>query len=141
MPPQEKLIEELNRVNRGWTNYHRRTVASKTFHSCDNVLYLQLRRWAKRRHPHKGGHWIANEYWHEQEGKGWHFRSQEAMLWKHGQLHLRVAIAALLARYRSVVYLRSVAGWGFRKIAQALSIVSRVGSDSCLITLRGALRS
>jgi RNA polymerase sigma factor (sigma-70 family) len=39
-----------------------------------------------------------------------------------GQLHLRVAIAALPARYRSVVYLRYVAGWGFRKIAQALSI-------------------
>ncbi len=87
--PQEKLISELNRVNRGWANYHRRTVASKTFHSCDNVLYLQLRRWAKRRHPHKGGHWIANKYWHVQDGKGWQFRSQQATLWKHGQAHIQ----------------------------------------------------
>lgn len=87
--PQEKLIQELNRVNRGWANYHRRTVASKTFHSCDNVLYLRLRRWAKRRHPHKGGHWIANKYWHVQEGKGWQFRSQETMLWKHSQAHVQ----------------------------------------------------
>jgi RNA-directed DNA polymerase len=87
--PQAKLIEELNRVNRGWANYHRRTAASKTFHSCDNVLYLQLRRWAKRRHPHKGGHWIANKYWHVQEGQGWHFSSQEATLWKHGQAHVQ----------------------------------------------------
>jgi RNA-directed DNA polymerase len=87
--PQEKLIGELNRVNRGWANYHRRTVASKTFHSCDNVLYLQLRRWARRRHPHKGGHWIANKYWHVQEGNGWQFRSQQAMLWKHGQAHVQ----------------------------------------------------
>ncbi len=68
--PQEKLMQELNQVNRGWANYHRRTVAAKTFQTCDNVLYLQLRRWAKRRHPHKGGHWIANKYWHVQEGKG-----------------------------------------------------------------------
>jgi RNA-directed DNA polymerase len=87
--PQEKLIEELNRVNRGWANYHRRTAASKTFHSCDNVLYLQLRRWARHRHPHKGGYWIANKYWHVQEGKGWHFSSQEATLWKHGQAHVQ----------------------------------------------------
>src|SRR5436190_18031192 len=82
---QEKLIGELNRVNRGWANYHRRTAASKTFHSCDNVLYLQLRRWAKHRHPHKGGRWMANKYWHVREGKGWQFRSQETTLWKHGQ--------------------------------------------------------
>ncbi len=86
---QEKLIEELNRVNRGWANYHRRTVATKVFHSCDNVLYLQLRRWARRRHPHQGGHWIANKYWHVQEGKGWHFSNQEATLWKHGQAHVQ----------------------------------------------------
>ncbi len=87
--PQETLIQELNRVNRGWANYHRRTAASKTFHSCDNVLYLQLRRWAKRRHPNKGGHWIANKYWHVQEGQGWQFRSQQAPLWKHGQAHVQ----------------------------------------------------
>ena len=87
--PQDKLIGELNRVNRGWANYHRRTVASKTFHACDHVLYLQLRRWAKRRHPHKGGHWIANKYWHVQEGQGWQFRSQQAKLWNHGQAHVQ----------------------------------------------------
>ena len=86
---QEKLIGELNRVNRGWANYHRRTAASKTFHSCDNVLYLQLRRWAKHRHPHKGGRWMANKYWHVREGKGWQFRSQETTLWKHGQAHVQ----------------------------------------------------
>src|SRR6185312_14012096 len=34
-----KLIKELNRVNRRWTNYHRRTNPSKTFHRCDHILY------------------------------------------------------------------------------------------------------
>jgi RNA polymerase sigma factor (sigma-70 family) len=38
------------------------------------------------------------------------------------QLHLRAAIAALPARYGSVVYLRYVAGLSFRKIAQALNV-------------------
>src|SRR5258708_26883249 len=82
-------MKEQNRVTGGWANYHRRTVASKTSHACDNVLYLQLRRWAKRRHPHKGGHWIANKYWHVLEGKEWQFRSQPVTLWKHGQAHLQ----------------------------------------------------
>jgi RNA-directed DNA polymerase len=87
--PQEKLIDELNRVNRGWANYHRPTAASKTFHSCDHLLYLQLKRWAKRRHPNKGGHWIANKYWHVDEGQGWQFRSPQAKLWNHGQAHVQ----------------------------------------------------
>jgi RNA-directed DNA polymerase len=82
---QDKLIGELNRVNRGWANYHRRTVAAKTFQTCDQVLYLRLRRWAKRRHPNKGGHWIVNKYWHVDEGQGWHFRTQKVTLWKHSQ--------------------------------------------------------
>lgn len=38
------------------------------------------------------------------------------------QLHLRAAIVALPARYRSVVYLRSIAGWSFREIAKKLDI-------------------
>lgn len=86
---QEKLIQELNRVNRGWANYHRRTMASRTFHRCDHVLYLQLKRWAERRHPQKGRHWVANKYWHIDEGQGWHFRNQQATLWKHGQAHVQ----------------------------------------------------
>jgi RNA-directed DNA polymerase len=86
---QDKLIKELNRFNRGWANYHRRTVASKTFHRCDHILYLQLRRWAKRRHPNKGMRWIVNKYWHVQEGKEWNFRSQQTALWKHGQAHVQ----------------------------------------------------
>jgi RNA-directed DNA polymerase len=86
---QEKPIHELNRVNRGWANYHRRTMASRTFHHCDHVLYLQLKRWAERRHPQKGRHWVANKYWHIDEGQGWQFRSQQATLWKHGQAHVQ----------------------------------------------------
>src|SRR5487761_869291 len=82
--PQEQLIHELNRVNQGWANYHRRTVAAKTFQTRDNALYLQLRRWAKRRHPHKGGRWIASKYWHVQEGK-----AGSSGVRKHSQAHVQ----------------------------------------------------
>ena len=53
------------------------------------IMYLQLRRWAKCRHPNKGMQWIVNKYWHVQEGHGWNFRSQETVLWKHGQAHVQ----------------------------------------------------
>lgn len=39
-----------------------------------------------------------------------------------GLLHLRAAIAALPARYHSVVYLRAFAGLSFHEIAQALDV-------------------
>jgi DNA-directed RNA polymerase specialized sigma24 family protein len=39
-----------------------------------------------------------------------------------GHLHLEAAVAALPARYRPVVSLRSLAGWSFREIARALGI-------------------
>jgi RNA-directed DNA polymerase len=48
---QADMIRRLNLVLRGWTNYHKHTVASKTFSNVNNALYLLLQRWAKHRHP------------------------------------------------------------------------------------------
>ncbi len=82
--PQEKLIQELNPVIRGWTNYYRTVAASQTFSSCRRQLFRKLEYWAKRRHPNKGMHWIMNKYWHVEEGKGWHFRTKDGpKLWQH----------------------------------------------------------
>jgi RNA-directed DNA polymerase len=77
--PQEKLIQELNPVIRGWTNYYRTVVASQTFSSCRMALFRKLEYWARRRHPNKSMHWIMNKYWHVEEGKGWHFRTKNGL--------------------------------------------------------------
>jgi len=70
---QEELIDRLNQVIRGWTNYHKHVVASNAFSSVNNTLYLLLQRWAKHRHPNKNKWWRLNRYWHECNGKPWRF--------------------------------------------------------------------
>ena len=86
---QGQLIKELNQVIHGWTNYYRSMVATATFHHCRYILFQQLQQWAKRRHPHKGMHWISNKYWHVDEGKGWSFTDQRSILWQHDQTEIQ----------------------------------------------------
>lgn len=59
---QADMIRRLNLVIRGWTNYHKHTVASKVFSNVNNTLYLLLQRWAKHRHPNKNSWWRLNKY-------------------------------------------------------------------------------
>jgi RNA-directed DNA polymerase len=73
-----QVIERLNPVLRGWTNYHRHVASKRTFCAIDNVLFEQLWRWAKRRHPHKSRHWIRQKYFQVQGGRHWVFSGQDA---------------------------------------------------------------
>jgi RNA-directed DNA polymerase len=82
---QGQLIKELNSRIHGWTNYHKTVVSRKTFEHCACVLYAQLRRWARRRHPRQGKQWIAHNYWHSKEGKKWVFTDHTSTLWTHDQ--------------------------------------------------------
>ena len=84
-----RTIKELNPKIHGWTNYHRTVVAANTFQNCEHILYQQLQQWAKRRHPHKSGHWRANKYWHVEEGNGWTFTDQRSKLWTHSLTHIQ----------------------------------------------------
>ncbi len=92
---QEQLIRELNPVIRGWANYHHTVAAKATFSTCDDALYHQLRRWAKRRHPNQNMHWIMGKYWRVDDGQGWTFATPEGIaLRKHRatpiQRHIKV---------------------------------------------------
>jgi RNA-directed DNA polymerase len=70
---QPALIEKLNPIITGWANYHRVGVAKEIFSYLDHVLYLQLKRWAERRHPLKGKVWVKDKYWHTIGSKNWVF--------------------------------------------------------------------
>jgi RNA-directed DNA polymerase len=74
------LIRRLNQVIRGWTNYHKHTVASQVFSYVNNTLYLLLCQWAKHRHPKKNSWWRLNRYWHEYNGKPWTFMTKDDVL-------------------------------------------------------------
>ncbi|WP_342597263.1 group II intron reverse transcriptase/maturase [Cyanobacterium aponinum UTEX 3222] len=71
--PQIALIKELNPIIRGWSNYYSAVSSSEIFSYCDHVLYLQLKRWAERRHPNKSKKWVVNKYWHTKGNRNWVF--------------------------------------------------------------------
>jgi RNA-directed DNA polymerase len=78
---QEVLINELNPVIRGWSNYYSTVVSKDIFNSIDNWLYQQLRNWAEHRHPHMSQYRISSKYW-DCDNTGWHFRIKgEKSIW------------------------------------------------------------
>jgi RNA-directed DNA polymerase len=60
---QEELIDRLNPVIRGWSNYYRSAVSKATFARLDHQMHILLRRWAQRRHPNKSRGWVVAHYW------------------------------------------------------------------------------
>lgn len=86
---QGQLIRELNAKIGGWTRYHRTVAAAKVFDHCEYILFLQLQRWAKYRHPNKGKRWVAHKYWHVDNGNGWIFTDQQVTLRDHPQTHIQ----------------------------------------------------
>jgi RNA-directed DNA polymerase len=69
---QADLITKLNRTIGGWTNYHATCCAKETFSKMQEMLFLKLKHWARRRHPHKSARWRAARYWHADSGQ-WDF--------------------------------------------------------------------
>ena len=67
----EKVIGMLNPIIRGWCNYFRGVISSKTFKLLDHLTYQKLRRWAKRRHPNKGKKWVKAKYWKTIDNRNW----------------------------------------------------------------------
>lgn len=70
---QEDLIRLLNRILRGWAQYHSPVVAKQAFTRMQSLLFWRLMRWAKRRHPNKNAEWISRKYWRTIEGQSWVF--------------------------------------------------------------------
>jgi RNA-directed DNA polymerase len=71
----EEIIFLINPIIRGWANYHKHVVSSKTFKKVDCKIHRILWKWAKRRHPKKSLGWIKNKYYKPYEGKNWIFNT------------------------------------------------------------------
>ena len=78
---QEDLINALNPIIIGWSNYHRSVVSKEVFSKLDNIVWNMLWRWAKRRHPEKSSKtWIARKYWHNDGTRNWVFSTKKNRL-------------------------------------------------------------
>jgi RNA-directed DNA polymerase len=92
--PQVAVINKLNPIITGWTNYYRNAVSSKVFVALDHIVWKKLWSWAQRRHPMKGKNWIADKYWHTVDGRKWRFATTKngevnAVLKLHAQTKIK----------------------------------------------------
>jgi RNA-directed DNA polymerase len=92
---QKVLIQNLNPIIRGWSNYY--FTSTDGFSDLDHLLFRRLFQWARRRHPMKNEHWIANKYWHVDKTGTWAFSDKGLELFKHCDVkfrhHVRVRTA------------------------------------------------
>jgi RNA-directed DNA polymerase len=68
-----ELIFTLNPKIRGWANYHRHVVSSRTFSKVDRAIFTSLWQWARRKHATKSARWIRQKYWGHHQGWNWSF--------------------------------------------------------------------
>ena len=79
---QDELIRELNPKIRGWCNYHKSAMSSRTFCYLDSYLFQTLYRWGLRKHGKKGKIWVKNRYWHQRGSRKWTFCSDKEELFR-----------------------------------------------------------
>ncbi|WP_084227245.1 group II intron reverse transcriptase/maturase [Nostoc sp. KVJ20] len=75
--PQAALINNLNPVITGWSNYYSTVVSKVAYSYLDNLMYPKLKAWAKRRHPKKTWEWVSNKYWQTIGGDNWAFATKQ----------------------------------------------------------------
>jgi RNA-directed DNA polymerase len=61
--PVDVIVSTLNPIIRGWANYFRISVASKTFSTLDDWMFRRQVRYVRRNHPTKARAWTRTKYW------------------------------------------------------------------------------
>ena len=72
---QADVIDKLNPKLAGWANYYRYVTSKQVFSRIDHILFLQLWRWAIRRHHDKSLKWVRDKYWMKKGGRTWKFQT------------------------------------------------------------------
>jgi len=86
---QAEVIHTLNPIIRGWGEYHRSQMSSRTFAKMDHRIFWALWRWAKRRHPNKGRRWIREKYFRSGRTRAWVFATGKEVLVRLSDLKIR----------------------------------------------------
>ena len=96
------LVVCLNPKIRGWVNYHRHVVSSKTFSAVDRYIFQALWRWARRRHPHKSARWIRRKYFGVHGNRTWTFQGEFTARGEHRIARLFYASDTRIKRHIKV---------------------------------------
>jgi RNA-directed DNA polymerase len=78
--PTVALINAMNPLIRGWSQYFRTVVASRVFSDLDTFMFARAQRYLQRRHPRQSGWWRTQKYWGRTMGARrdrWVFMDQE----------------------------------------------------------------
>jgi RNA-directed DNA polymerase len=70
---QERLIQVLNPITRGWALSKRTQISSRIFQELDAYLWLHLWKWARKRHPKMSRIKLKEKYWHKIGNRNWVF--------------------------------------------------------------------
>jgi RNA-directed DNA polymerase len=88
--PQLDVINKLNPIIKGWSNYYRAVVASKAFKHMDHYVFQKLWKWSRWRHPNKGLRWIKRKYFRTHMGNNWRFATSDSLrLALHLETHIK----------------------------------------------------
>lgn len=72
----ETVSQALNPIIKGWVNYYRHFVSSKTFNNVDDEIWKAIWKWSLRRHPKKPKTWVKGKYYRTIKGRNWTFATQ-----------------------------------------------------------------
>ena len=112
---QRVLIQKLNPVIQGWSNYYRGCCSAKIFGKCDNTVYNQLWSWAKRRHPKKCKGWVLKRYWHSDGKTRWNFSYKIDDFWYGLSKHSHTKIVRhVKVKGKKSIYDGDLVYWGIR---------------------------
>jgi RNA-directed DNA polymerase len=70
---QERLIQKLNPIIRGYALSKRTQISSRIYQDLDAYLFMHLWKWAKRRHPKMSQFKLKDKYWHSVNNRNWVF--------------------------------------------------------------------
>ncbi|MGY2490714.1 reverse transcriptase domain-containing protein [Cupriavidus sp. CP313] len=66
----------ITSVQRFLRKYYRHVVSKRIFSKVSQAIWLCLWRWARRRHPNKGAHWVRQKYFRTVGARHWVFGTE-----------------------------------------------------------------
>jgi len=132
------IVDLLNPVIRGWSNYYRYGSSTRTFSYADHRLWQMLWKWSCRRHRKKSRQWVRRRYFMRVGQREWIFFGEREETGKRVQLsyHTQTPVSRYFKVHRNMTPMNpdETEYWQRRKMRTGLAEISR--SDRRLLFKR-----